>query len=468
MLRECFELEYVRVRFLEIEGLRIGDGMQIVVVTRHLARAALYYGPVLRAMDDGDVRMTLIGPSGTDAQIAERAGFEAREIALRPYGQGAAPFEWAVLAGDLFSLLELHASSSDSIDVLMSFEADLDGAVQKAARAVRARLIVTAADVLPAASLASRAKGVLAPLLAQVRARTREVLPDHAKAQAQQQRDALQQRLREFAELAQAEPTLQQLVDPLRTFGAPAMKTLANAAKELRGYATPPPAHYLLRHAPDDVQPPGGWTDFRFGTGIDVEQFLAHGAGRPPSALEGETMRVGVHSDPFGDSLIRQAIVHDAKVAIGTLRSEQVQWQAPDAETVRPGDSLNRAASRYLNGLDVAIVPGNDLYAAMQAAAAGCAVITEVDSLAAGTFRDGESGYGVPALDRVQIAQILERLMVTERRARMQDSAQRRALRVFDAGIFLRRLTRGMEENLQVEEGGQVAAPIERGMRRHI
>lgn len=438
--------------------------MQIVVVTRHIARAATYYGPVLRAMDDGDARLTLIGPSGTDAQIAERAGLRVREVALRSYGQSPAAFEWAVLAGDLISLLEQSASTSEAIDVLMSFEPDLDGAIQKAARAVRARLIVTAADVLPTESLGARAKHVIAPLLAQVRARANVMLPSEAKRQA----DALQDRLREFAELAQTAPALQQLSDPLRSFGAPAMKVLANAAKELRSYATPPPAHYLLRNEPHQGEPPGGWTDFRFATGIDVEQFLAHGEGRPPSALEGKTMRVGLHADPFGDSRARQAVEHDAQLAVQGLNSENVQWQAYDAQSVRPNDSLNRASSRYLSELDVAIVPGKDLYAAMQAAAAGCVVITEVDSLAARSFRDAESGYGVSALDRVQLTQILERLMVTERRARMQDSAQRRALRVFDAGLFLRRLTRGMEENLQVKESGRVAAPTERGMRRHI
>lgn len=438
--------------------------MHIVVVTRHLARAAVYYGPVLRAMDDGDARLTLIGPSGTDAQVAERGGLITREIALRPYGEGPAAFEWAVLAGDLISLLDHRASTSDAIDVLMTFEPDLDGAVQKAARAVRARLVVTAADVLPVESLGARAKQAIAPIIAQVRARATVMLPNEAKLQA----DALQDRLREFAELAQTAPAFQQFSDPLRSLGVPAMKTLANAAKELRSYATPPPAHYLLRNAPTQVPPPGGWTDFRFATGIDVEQFLAHGEGRPPAALQRETMRVGFHADVFSDPLTRQAIVREAQISVQALNSEQVQWLEYDAESLRPNDSVNRASSRYLNGLDVVIVPGADLYAAMQAAAAGCVVVTEVDSLAASSFRDAESGYGVSALDRVQIAQILERLMTTERRARMQDAAQRRALRLFDATLFLRRLTRGMEENLQVKEGGQVAAPIERGMRRHI
>lgn len=434
--------------------------MHIVVVTRHIARAAACYQPVLRALDDGETQVTLVGPLGTDMQIEERRGLHTREVALRPYGQRPVPFEWAVLAGDLVSMLEGRGPQHAQIDVLMSFEEDLDAAVRMAARAIRARLVVLATDAVAAPSLRSRAHDAITPAWSALRAQAKRLLPS-ALSTPLQTFDAPLQQAVQAAQNALQTPAVPDLV---REVGEPAAKTLARAATELRAYATPPPIHYLLRKAPQNEAPSAGWTDFQFATGIDVEQYLAYGQGRDAAALQGETVRVGVYFDVFGDPFARQSILHDARRALEGR--DAYVLQNFDIESLSPNASLANAQRRFLNTVDVAIVPPDDQYAAMQAAAAGCVVITETDSVAAHTFRDGESGFALPTLDAVQVGQILDLLGEDERRARMQDAAQRRALRLFDVQFFLRRLTRGMEENLQMEQGD--AQPVERGMRRHI
>src|SRR5690625_7762568 len=80
---------------------RFGEGMQIVIVTRHIARAATFYSPILKALQEDGTHVTLVGPAGTDAHIAERRGLRTREDALRPFGGRAVDYEWAVQAGGL-------------------------------------------------------------------------------------------------------------------------------------------------------------------------------------------------------------------------------------------------------------------------------------------------------------------------------------------------------------------------------
>lgn len=435
--------------------------MHIVVVTRHIARAAACYQPVLRALDDGETKVTLVGALGTDMQIEERRGLTTREVALRPYGQRSVPFEWAVLAGDLLSMMESRGGQGTQIDVLMSLEEDLDAAVQLAARAVRARLVVLATREVATPSLRTRATQALTPAWKALRAQADRWIPPDAGTQIAALRAPLQQAIDAATDRAW---DIAPLPDTVRDVGTSAQHAIARAAKELRAYATPPPIHYLLRDAPRGAEPSAGWTDFQFGVGIDVDKYLAYGQGRDVSAVGDGPVRVGVYFDVFADPFTRQAIIHDCRVAAED-RAE-FELQVFDISSLSANDSLINAQRRFLNTLDVAVVPGQDMYAAMQAAAAGCVVITETDSVASRTFRDAESGFALPTLDRVQLGQIFDRLSDASRRAGMQDAAQRRALRLFDVQFFLRRLTRGMEENLQMGTGDQ--PPIERRMRRHI
>lgn len=436
--------------------------MQIVIVTRHIARAATYYSPVIRALTDGDTEVTLVGPAGTDASIAERRGLRTREVALRPFGQRPVALEWAVLAGDLVSMIDGDGSPR-SLDVLMSFEQDLAPAVTMAARAVRARLVVLATDTEAAPSVAARVHHALEPLWSKLQAQTRGVMPKEA---SQRLGALLQKRARSWFDAAQVTFAEVPMTRIAREAGEGAWESLEHAANQLGSYIKAPATHYLLREEPQDWQPPAGWTDFQFGTGINVERFVAYGQGRDISTLAGRPMAVGIYADFFGEPLKRQAMVHDAQFAVKSLPADAATWITWEPSSLAPNGSLIDAQRRYLNTLDVAIVPADDLYAAMQAAAAGCVVVTEQESLAAGTFRDGESGFALPVLDQVQLTQVLRRLMDVGRRPQMQDAAQRRALRLFNADFFLRRLTRGMEANLQVE---QDKAPVaERRMRRHI
>jgi len=437
--------------------------MQIVIVTRHIARAATFYSPILKALQEDGTHVTLVGPAGTDAHIAERRGLRTREVALRPFGGRPVALEWAVLAGDLLKMGQDAEGGQTPLDVLMSFEEDLAPVVSMAARATRARLVVLASDAVAAPSMAKKIQRAWVPLWSKVQARTRAILPPEAVDGGI---EALQDRLRALVGAAQALTAELPVAETARQAGEVAWESLEHAAQELRAYATAPPTHYLLRQEPRDWQPEAGWTDFRFGVGIDVDRFLAYGQGRTFTENASGPMTVGLYHDFFGERLERQAVVHDAQFVADAFSEDELRWRSLDASSLSPNDSLIDAQRSYLRTLDVAIVPADDLYAAMQAAAAGCVVVTAQDSRAASTFRDGESGFALPVLDRVQLVQVLRRLLVVERRQSMQDAAQRRALRLFDAGFFLRRLKRGMEENLQM---GQGEAPmVERRMRRHI
>lgn len=434
--------------------------MQIVLVTRHIARAATLYAPVIKALSDGESQLTLVGAAGTDALIAERKGLITREVALRPFGQRPIALEWSVLAGDLLSMMDRGSSERAPIDVLISFEPDLHGAVSMAARAVRARLVVVATDVLAQPTVVERVKRTWGPMWSALQERTQALLPAAAEDVSQ----AIQEQLRMLAAETQTawKSTQLHMPEAVREAGDAAWQSVAHAATELKAYGQAPTTHYLLREPPHDWNPPGGWTDFQFGTGIDLDAYLHEGAVRSAD----DAMAVGMHVDFFGELFARQAIAPGARDAVTQHASDIAVWRTFDASKLSPNDALLPAQSRYVRGLDVAIVPGGDLYAAMQAAAAGCVVVTEQDSLAARTFRDGESGFALPALDSVQITQVLRRLQDVDRRVAMQEAAQRRALRLFDARFFLRRLTRGMETHLEVQ--GATGTSAERRMRRHI
>src|SRR5690625_2500968 len=110
---------------------RFGEGMQIVIVTRHIARAATFYSPILKALQEDGTHVTLVGPAGTDAHIAERRGLRTREVALRPFGGRPVALEWAVLAGDLLKMGQDAEGGQTPLDVLMSFEEDLAPVVSR-------------------------------------------------------------------------------------------------------------------------------------------------------------------------------------------------------------------------------------------------------------------------------------------------------------------------------------------------
>lgn len=434
--------------------------MHIVVVTRHLARAAFYFGPVLRALTDGETQVTLIGPMGTDLLIAERKGLVMREIALRPYGEKPLPMEWAVLAGDLFSMLQEQPSESGTVDVVMSLEEDLEETVVSAARAVRARLVVTAADVAPNLTLAQQLIRQSAPLRARVRAAIPAGLKDSL---AMLQHLPARERAQELVERLAA-----QLPQNVRSLSDAAAESAVHAAAQLKNYLEPPPVHYLLAEEPRGKSAPAGWTAFPFGAGLDVTRFLIDGEGRtfPDAPVDEAPLRVGFYGDPFADGLKRHTALAASRTAAQALEAQGVEWVEPTVLPEQRDASLVRWAQSYLASLDVVVVPGPDLYAAMQAAASGCVVITLAESLASRAMRAGESGLEVAALDGTQLRMALQSLRRGRQAPRMQDAAQRRATRLFEHELLLRRLTRGMEDNLQVVEG-EADQPT-RIVRRHI
>lgn len=434
--------------------------MHIVVVTRHLARAAFYFGPVLHALADGETHVTLIGPLGTDLLIAERKGLVIREIALRPFGAKTLPMEWAVLSGDLFAMLNELPSESGTIDVLMSLEEDLEETVVSAARAVRARLVVTAAEVAPNLNFAQQLVRQSAPW----RARVRAAIPAGIKEplEALQHLPARERAEEIVARLAE------QLPDGVRSLGGSAADSVLHAATQLKHYLEPPPVHYLLAEEPRGKSAPAGWTSFPFGAGLDVSSFLVDGEGRtlPEGAADEMPLRVGFYGDPFADGLKRHTALTATRDAADALEAQGVVWVEPSVLPEQRDASLVRWAQSYLASLDVVIVPGPDLYAAMQATAAGCVVITTADSLASRAMRAGESGLEVAALDATQLRMALQSLRRGRQAPRMQDAAQRRATRLFEHELLLRRLTRGMEDNLQLQDSDD--APTARVVRRHI
>lgn len=426
--------------------------MHIVVVTRHLARAAFYYGPVLRALVDAETRLTLVGAAGTDVDIAERRGLETYEVAIRPRGLSPAPMEWAVLAGALHALVEDAPEGRGSVDVLMTLEEDLAATVVGAARASRARLVVAAAEDAPTPGPIARVRAQASPLWARVRqageARLAE-LPIEALREGG--KDALRARLPQG----------------LWDAGAQAVEGATNASRQLQGYLRSAPVHYLLRNEPsEETAPPAGWTHFAFGAGLEVEAFLTNGRGRDFEDRSSSKQRVGVFYDPFGDPIAHRAFAREIERAAKAQPAEGWVWVAPPALPDVPRASMNAWAQRYLQTLDVAVVPGTDLYATMQAAAAGCLVITHADGPARSVLRIGESGLEADALDATQVSTLLTSVARRGQLARMQDAAQRRAVRLFGSELLLRRLVRSMDDSLALEVADDASAP--RVVRRHI
>lgn len=417
--------------------------MHIVVVTRHLARAAFYYGPVLRALVDADTHLTLVGAAGTDALTEERRALHVREVAIRPLGQKPAPMEWAVLAGDLHALLEMVPSDSGTIDVLMTLEEDLAPTVIAASRALRARLVVSAARHAPERGSWERLRAQASP----VWERLRGVLPDAVKTPVRQ---LTQLPVVPFAQEA-IEPLVARVPEELRKAGADASAQVGHAAAQLKQYLVPPPVHYLLAEEPSKDAPSAGWTSFTHGAGIDVSGYLYGGTGRAfDDAAAERPLVVGAFYDPYSEALKQQALRTEGRQAVEGLGAS-FEWLETPALATERETSVNRWAKSYLAQLDIVLVPGNDLYAAMQAAAAGCLVITQADSLASGALRIGESGLEVAALDAKQLTMILQSLLRSKGVHRMQDAAQRRSTRLYGYELFLRRLTRGMDDHLALE-----------------
>lgn len=436
--------------------------MHIVVVTRHLARAAFYYGPMLRALADTETQVTLVGPNGTGASFAECRGLILRETALRPFGSKPAPLEWAVLVGDLHGLLQEQPSPSGTIDVLMSLEEDLEQAVVTAARAVRARLVVAAAESAPQLRVLDRVTAHTTPLLSRLKEALANVVPDAAK----QPVDALTQLPIGDIGRQALEPWMQQLPATLREGLVSASSSVVHASSQLRHYLDPSPVHYLLTEEPRGKSVPAGWTSFPLGVGLDVERFLVEGQGRTWKSVESSVPRVGFFCDPFADSLRRQTALQETRKAVDALTADDaLKWVEMPTLPDMPGASLEAWARTYLQALDIVVVPGNDLYAAMQAAAAGCAVLTRADAPAAQTIRAGESGLELAALDAVQIRMALQSLLRGEQLHRMQDAAQRRATRLFGYELLTRRLARSMDDHLQLETADEGPSRI---VRRHI
>lgn len=438
--------------------------MHIVVVTRNIARAAFYYGPTLRALMDTDTRLTLLGAEGTDLLFGERQDVEVFEAPIRPMGAKAAPMEWAIVSGALVSIAA-SAGLGGTIDVLLTFEADLCATVTAAARAVPTRLIVTAADA-PARGLRQHALfTALAPaveraepLLQRLRSLLEAPVQQALEAPREQVRNVIVPVALGVADgiRAAVSPLLERTPERVQTALEDTANAFQNAGQELRRYLDPPPTHYLLVHDPGEPKPEAGWTTFEFATGIDTPAFLPNGQGRifDQDAASGADlpMRVGVWCDPWGTSVehTQVGVALERCGARETLRDVMEVVAMPPLPTGSAA-RLTPWAAAHLAGLDVAVVPRSDLYAAMQASAAGVAVITVDDSVAARALRVGESGLTVAALDPQQLSLVLESFAHGRTLARMQDAAQRRAVRLFGSDLLLRRLVRGMDDHLQMD-----------------
>lgn len=451
--------------------------MHIVVVTRNIARAAFYYGPTLCALMDADTRLTLLGAEGSDRLFAERQNVEVFEAPIRPFGAKPAPMEWAIVSGALVSIADATGPGGQ-IDVVLSFEPDLAATVVAAARAVRTRLVVTAADAPargvrqhPLVMALSPAVEQAAPLVQSVRAML--------DAPVQQALDVPRARMRTMMPIAQnlwegaraaLKPALGRAPAAVQQALEGTADAVQNARQELARYIDPPPTHYLLERDPGEPAPPAGWTSFEFGTGIDTAAFLVNGEGRLFDAStdeEQQPIRVGFWCDPWG-ATPEHAQAGKALELCGareTLRDALTIVPMP-ALPEGPSVRLTSWAAAHLATLDIAVVPRHDLYAAMQASAAGAAVITVDDSIAARALRVGESGMTVAALDPQQLSQVLEALVHGRSLRRMQDAAQRRATRLFGAELLLRRLVRGMDDHLQVEVTDDAGSS--RVVRRHL
>lgn len=442
--------------------------MHIVLVTRHIARAEFLYGAVLRAISDAETHLVIVGAAGTaNAASPQRVPWHIREIAIRPRGYGKASLEWAVLAGDLIALVEERAVTHGGIDVIMSFERDLEKVVGMAARATQARVVVVAADAIPRPTIRQRARRTLKPMWKSLQQALPPSIQEDLGDQWAQWRDELRDYGKMVRRLAKEADPLAPLPASIRENTELTIEGLAEITRRLRQAARTPTTHYLLAEPPVGWVADAGWTDFGCGVGVDVEAFLKGGVGRTLADMHHRTMQVGVWLDPFGPTAIRERVNREAQLAVTQIGERVAHWVPlpEDLAAVSPSK-----ARRYLSRLDVAIVPGQDVYAAMQAAAAGCLVFTRADSPAAAMFRDGESAACVAALDSVQIQMMLHRLRDVDKRAAMQDASQRRALRLFDSEIFIRCLARGIDANLDFgsDDVGAAHEGARPGLRRHI
>lgn len=468
--------------------------MHIVVVTRHLARATTVYAPVFRALLGGDVRVCVLAPPSTwppslDLEALALSRVEA--VSIRPLGEPAAPLEWTLISGRLLAIAE---EDEAPIDVLMSFEPELSSVLVAAGRAAGVRLIVPAAERPEGtASLLNASQRSALASLWDAAPSLREALTNSLQqvvtpALGQVVRPAVDQVL---------QPALEQVVRPavdqvlqssfghrlqqgLQQVGATlpiAKSAIASRAQKLRKLLVEgAPVHWLLTKPPVDP-PEGGSTDFGYGVGVDVEFWT------PLRELSQEsvpgTLRIGVWRDPW---------VSDANFAHleTTLKGALVRAQAEERVELVPIPRLTGAAAQtcaeraltHLQTLDVAVVPPNDLYALMQAQAAGVLVVTQERGAGAAVVRAGETGHLLPWLDAVNLGGFLQSLPDAERLEELKLAAERRALRYFDSAAWIRRFSRNLDERLTMdpeaeglsdsEDEGDLSGPLGREIRRHI
>lgn len=454
--------------------------MQIIVVTRHLARAAFLYRPVLQALMDADTQLTLLGPGETAQECIELQGLRVHDVAIRPWGERPAPLEWAVLSGALLGVGSADAATVP--DVVMTFEEDLASAVSLAGRAARARLVVVAGagDENPAIDR-------LAPLVQQWWGHARHALPEGSlhetlvvplqqviqpaveqvlkpalqQVGASPLREALRQRWKEatvrVAQFAQTQPLLHdaiarvtstatQVKGALHVAAPLAKDALERGTTQMKRYVTGPPIHRLLDESPIEA-PASGYTDFRYGVGLDMDAWTASLA--DPDAVIARPLRIGVWADPWGTTPQHEHLEH-------TLRAAWVRSSQKEAFTVvahtNPSSGVDASlitwAQSALESLDIAVVPATDRYAAMQAQAQGVLVVTQAGSEAAQVIRSGETGWELRWLDAVNLGKLLEVLAASTSLSSMKANAQRHAVRQMDTQTWLRRLTRSIDDHL--------------------
>ena len=464
--------------------------MHMVLATRHAWRSAFLHGPVIRSLADAGVEITLFCADLEDDRAAMMRALpvaRVEHVGIRPIGESPAPFEWLVLSGRLITVAE----EQGPVDILMGFEEDLASALVLAGRVAGVRLVVTASDRVrtPAPEqLAHVVESGLGALRAQARGLAlHEVFEDvlhqfdgFVPSQGVQER--LQQVMGSSSGVWGALKGLQQRalsVQMALHYGVLAARGLVDRRIEplrqrlLHGA----PVHWLLSSPPEET-PPAGYTDLGFSTGLDVEAWIQRSDGRRFGREGGAPLRVGVWRDPWLRSTSDDHLEYTLRSCCARAEFQQsVEFVPNDERSFDAPEELEAWASARLRSLDVALVPGGDLHAAMQAQASGVAVVTRAGSAASRVVRASETGVLLSTIDQRQLVSLLASLVEGTRVEAFQREAQRRALRHFDYEVWLRRLTRELDARLTADaeteaaagdDDGDLQGPLQRERRRHI